>query len=89
MYDITGHIVEHPGWDYGGSVSTVLSILAHLGSECTAEFTDIHRPYPIAWRQLSAYYIGELDKGGAAAAAAAAAAVPVTAGLTPAAADRD
>ncbi|GAX83959.1 hypothetical protein CEUSTIGMA_g11383.t1 [Chlamydomonas eustigma] len=61
VYDITEHIVDHPGWDSGCAVSTVLSILAHAGSECSAEFHDIHRSYPIAYKQLAAYYIGQLE----------------------------
>lgn len=59
VYDITEHILNHPGWD-SAAISTVLSILAHIGMDCTEEFVDIHRPYPIAWNQLKAYYIGEL-----------------------------
>ncbi len=43
MYDITEHIVDHPGWDTGCGISTVLSILAHVGTECSIEFHDIHR----------------------------------------------
>lgn len=61
VYDITEHLVSHPGWDSGCQVTTVLSILAHLGSDCSVEFREIHRPYPVAWRQLQAYYIGELQ----------------------------
>jgi predicted heme/steroid binding protein len=59
VYDITEHVAHHPSWEHGG-ISTVLSILAHAGSECSAEFHDIHRPYPAAHRQLRAFYIGEL-----------------------------
>lgn len=59
VYDITEHIVTHPGWD-SASVSTVLSIVAHAGTECTLEFREIHRPYPVAWKQLRAFYIGDL-----------------------------
>eukprot|EP00878_Enallax_costatus_P021797 GHUV01023099.1.p1 GENE.GHUV01023099.1~~GHUV01023099.1.p1 ORF type:complete len:271 (+),score=40.39 GHUV01023099.1:60-815(+) len=60
IYDITEHIVNHPGWDSGCQVTTVLSILAHLGTDCSEEFREIHRPYPVAWKQLQAYYIGDL-----------------------------
>lgn len=59
VYDITDHILNHPGW-HNAAITTVLSILAHIGSDCTEEFVDIHRPYPIAWNQLKAFYIGEL-----------------------------
>jgi cytochrome b involved in lipid metabolism len=61
VYDITEHIITHPGWHSAG-ISTVLSILSHSGMDCTPEFTEIHRPYPIAWRQLQAFYIGELQQ---------------------------
>lgn len=61
VYDITEHLITHPGWGATAADSTVLSILAHSGSECSEEFTTIHRPYPIAWRQLKAFYIGELN----------------------------
>eukprot|EP00879_Flechtneria_rotunda_P009010 GHRR01009435.1.p1 GENE.GHRR01009435.1~~GHRR01009435.1.p1 ORF type:complete len:227 (+),score=43.93 GHRR01009435.1:648-1328(+) len=59
-YDITEHVINHPGWDHGCQVTTVLSIIAHFGIDCSEEFTDIHRPYPEAWKQLQAYYIGDL-----------------------------
>lgn len=61
VYDITGHLRNHPGWEDNAAITTVLSILAHAGSDCSEEFREIHRPYPIAWRQLQAYYIGELE----------------------------
>ncbi|GLC36982.1 hypothetical protein PLESTB_000171600 [Pleodorina starrii] len=60
VYDITEHLVNHPGWEDSSAISTVLSILAHSGTDCSQEFREIHRPYPVAWRQLQAYYIGEL-----------------------------
>lgn len=59
VYDITEHVANHPGWHTAG-ISTPLSILAHSGTDCSEEFRDIHRPYPQAWRQLQAFYIGEL-----------------------------
>jgi nitrate reductase (NAD(P)H) len=62
VYDITEHLVNHPGWDSGCQVTTVLSILAHLGTDCSVEFREIHRPYPVAWKQLQAYYVGELEQ---------------------------
>lgn len=61
VYDITEHIATHPGWDSGCRVTEVLSIIAHLGQDCSQEFHDIHRSYPVAYRQLAAYYIGELE----------------------------
>jgi hypothetical protein len=59
VYDITAHVASHPGWD-GAGITTVLSILAALGTDCTADFEEIHRPWPVAWRQLAAYDIGPL-----------------------------
>lgn len=61
VYDITEHLLHHPGWGNAG-VSTPLSILAHAGRECSAEFHDIHRPYPLAYKQLPAFYIGPLQQ---------------------------
>ena len=43
------------------------TLSAHLHEQ--QEFREIHRPYPVAWRQLAAYYIGDLE--GAAGTAAA------------------
>ncbi|EFJ49040.1 hypothetical protein VOLCADRAFT_74407 [Volvox carteri f. nagariensis] len=60
VYDITEHLLNHPGWEDSSAISTVLSILAHAGTDCSQEFREIHRPYPVAWRQLQAYYIGDL-----------------------------
>ncbi len=63
VYDITEHLVNHHGWHDNAAISTVLSILAHAGTDCSEEFREIHRPYPVAWRQLKAYYIGDLATG--------------------------
>jgi nitrate reductase (NAD(P)H) len=60
VYDITEHIASHPGWDSGCRVTEVLSIIAHLGCDCSAEFHEIHRAYPVSYKQLAAYYIGDL-----------------------------
>ena len=60
VYDITEHVRNHPGWTDAHSITTVLSILAHGGTDCSEEFRDIHRPWPVAWKQLAAYYIGDL-----------------------------
>lgn len=35
VYDITEHLVNHPGWHDNAAISTVLSILAHAGSDCS------------------------------------------------------
>ncbi|GFR52077.1 hypothetical protein Agub_g14536 [Astrephomene gubernaculifera] len=61
VYDISEHLDNHPGWSATADISTALSILAHAGTDCSQEFREIHRPYPIAWRQLRTYYIGDLD----------------------------
>ena len=65
VYDITEHILSHPGWTAVSGMTTILSILAHLGNDCTTEFRDIHRSIPLAFKQLPAYYIGELEHHGA------------------------
>lgn len=65
VFDITEHVVRHKGWDTGCGMTEVLSILAHLGSDCTAEFDDIHQCYPSAFAQLKAYDIGALAAEGA------------------------
>lgn len=62
VYDITEHITSHPGWDSGCRVTEVLSIIAHLGCDCTQEFHEIHRSYPVSYKQLAAYYIGDLQQ---------------------------
>eukprot|EP00197_Chlamydomonas_leiostraca_P011155 CAMPEP_0202861292 /NCGR_PEP_ID=MMETSP1391-20130828/2744_1 /ASSEMBLY_ACC=CAM_ASM_000867 /TAXON_ID=1034604 /ORGANISM="Chlamydomonas leiostraca, Strain SAG 11-49" /LENGTH=173 /DNA_ID=CAMNT_0049540659 /DNA_START=1641 /DNA_END=2162 /DNA_ORIENTATION=+ len=59
VYDITEHLVNHEGWGTAG-VTTPLSILAHAGTECSVEFHSIHRAYPVAYKQLRAYYIGDV-----------------------------
>jgi hypothetical protein len=68
VFDVTEHVVRHKGWDTGCGMTEVLSILAHLGSDCTAEFGDIHGCYPAAFAQLRAYDIGALLPEPAAAA---------------------
>lgn len=61
VYDITEHIATHPGWDSGCRVTEVLSIIAHLGCDCSQEFHEIHRSYPVSYKQLAAYFIGDLQ----------------------------
>lgn len=58
VYDITEFINNHPGWEVGGSVSTVLAIVHGLGQDVSADFKDIHTRN--AWEQLPDYYIGDL-----------------------------
>ncbi|KAK9821624.1 hypothetical protein WJX74_001034 [Apatococcus lobatus] len=48
----------HHGWELGGGVSTLLSILRNLGTDCSQEFNEIHSP--TAKQQLKEYYIGVL-----------------------------
>lgn len=54
--------LHNPGCAAG--VTTPLSILAHAGQECSQEFHAIHRVYPIAYKQLKAFYIGDLLETG-------------------------
>lgn len=35
VYDITGFVQTHHGWELGGGVSTLLSILRNLGTDCS------------------------------------------------------
>lgn len=35
VYDITGFVQAHHGWELGGGVSTLLSILRNLGADCS------------------------------------------------------
>lgn len=58
VYDITGFVQAHHGWELGGGVSTLLSILRNLGADCSQEFNEIHSP--TAKQQLKEYYIGVL-----------------------------
>lgn len=60
VYDITEHVLAHKGWESGCGMTEVLSILAHLGTDCTSEFEQIHACYPVAFSQLKAYDIGPL-----------------------------
>lgn len=66
VFDITEHVVRHKGWETGCGMTEVLSILAHLGSDCTSEFGEIHGCYPAAFAQLKAYDIGALAVDGVA-----------------------
>ena len=58
VYDITEFILHHPGWEAGGSVSTVLAIMQGLGTDASGDFADIHTAS--AWQQLPDYYIGDV-----------------------------
>lgn len=60
VYDITEHVLAHKGWQTGCGMTEVLSILAHLGGDCSTEFREIHACYPVAFSQLRAYDIGPL-----------------------------
>jgi cytochrome b involved in lipid metabolism len=61
VYDITDHLLHHDGWSSATSITTPLSILAHAGMECSAEFHQLHRTIPVAYKQLAAFYVGELQ----------------------------
>jgi hypothetical protein len=64
VYDVTEHVLAHKGWRTGCGMTEVLSILAHLGGDCSAEFREIHACYPAAFAQLRAYDIGPLMADG-------------------------
>mmetsp|Transcript_11003 Transcript_11003/g.36170 ORF Transcript_11003/g.36170 Transcript_11003/m.36170 type:complete len:128 (+) Transcript_11003:334-717(+) len=61
VYDITEFVGEHVGrgGGSGGKVSTFISILRNIGSDCTEEFLAVHSRDVVA-RQLPDYWIGTL-----------------------------
>lgn len=62
VYDITSHIYSlHIAPN--SQATTILSILAHAGSDCSSEFHQIHRHIPQAYRMLNHFYIGEFFDG--------------------------
>jgi nitrate reductase (NAD(P)H) len=71
VYDCTPFLEQHPG----GSAS----ITMNAGQDATEDFTAVHSAK--AWKDLEAYYIGDLVTGDAAGAAKtdnAAASVPAS-----------
>ena len=60
VIDMTSHVRNHPGWNNGSKVSTLLAILSAMGQDCTDEFDTVHSQH--AKRQLAAFKIGMLDQ---------------------------
>ena len=60
VIDMTSHVRNHPGWNNGSKVSTLLAILSAMGQDCTDEFVTVHSQH--AKRQLAAFKIGMLDQ---------------------------
>jgi hypothetical protein len=58
VYDITRHVLSHPGWTTGGATSQLLAILRTLGTDCTEEVHMVHSQRALA--QLQPYMIGVL-----------------------------
>lgn len=58
VFDITHHVVTHPGWECGCATSQLLAILRTLGTDCTEEVHEIHSRRALA--QFAPYLIGLL-----------------------------
>lgn len=41
VYDITHHVLSHPGWTCGCAVSTLSAILRTLGTDCSEEVHQV------------------------------------------------
>lgn len=63
VYNITAHIDNHPGWECACGISTVLAIMGALGTNCSAEFDEVHPTNGDGRRQLPGFYIGDLVEG--------------------------
>ncbi|EIE24572.1 cytochrome b5 [Coccomyxa subellipsoidea C-169] len=61
VYDITAHIMNHPGWECACGISTVLAIMRVLGTDCSEEFDEVHTAGG-GKKQLPGFCIGSLKK---------------------------
>ena len=62
VFDITPHLVNHPGWRTAGQVSTVMAIMDTLGRDCSVEFHEIMNHHtPAVQAEMRAYMIGKLE----------------------------
>ncbi len=62
VYDMTPHVLHHPGWNPSGGagqVSTLIAILGACGHDCSDDFNEVHSP--AAWKQMPAFKVGVLD----------------------------
>ncbi|PRW58439.1 cytochrome b5 [Chlorella sorokiniana] len=78
VYDITPHVVQHPGWTSGCGTSQLLAILRTLGTDCSEEVRAVHSTRALL--QLQPFLIGVLvvegegqDGGGSSSSSEAAA----------------
>ena len=63
VYDITDFVRTHWGWNSAGKNSTIIAIMSALGSDCTADFEDVHHGlamWPTIKAQLEGFYIGRV-----------------------------
>ncbi|KAL4426168.1 hypothetical protein ABPG77_007450 [Micractinium sp. CCAP 211/92] len=68
VFDITHHVLTHPGWTSGCATSQLLAILRTLGTDCTEEVLSVHSAKALA--QFAPYLIGVLAEDGEAEVAA-------------------
>ncbi|KAL4443936.1 hypothetical protein ABPG75_011673 [Micractinium tetrahymenae] len=68
VFDITHHVLTHPGWTSGCATSQLLAILRTLGTDCTEEVLMVHSAKALA--QFAPYLIGVLAEDGGAESAA-------------------
>lgn len=61
VYDITQHVVSHPGWTSGCGTSQLLAILRTLGTDCSEEVHAVHSTRALL--QLQPFLIGVLAEG--------------------------
>ena len=60
VYDMTPHLRNHEGWLGSGKVSTLLALLAAMGTDCTDDFNESHGPTAI--KQMPAFQVGVLNR---------------------------
>lgn len=58
VYDITPHVLQHPGWTSGCGTSQLLAILRTLGTDCSEEVRAVHSTRALL--QLQPFLIGVL-----------------------------
>ena len=58
VYNITQHVLQHPGWTSGCGTSQLLAILRTLGTDCSEEVRAVHSTRALL--QLQPFLIGVL-----------------------------
>lgn len=61
VYDITQHVLSHPGWTSGCGTSQLLAILRTLGTDCSEEVHAVHSTRALL--QLQPFLIGVVAEG--------------------------